>query len=69
MSSQIPLVPAQPALSTIQSDSSQESVKIRFACMAPRASAIKEKGFSEAVSAGIEAPQEDQPDQSLLTTG
>ena len=62
------LVPAQPALS-IQSDSSQESFKIRSACMAPRASAIKEQGFSEAVTAGIEAPQEDQPDQSLLTTG
>ena len=63
------LVPAQPAVSTIQSDSSQESVKIRSGCMAPRASAIKEQGFSEAVAAGIEAPQEDQPDQSLLTTG
>ena len=51
------LVPAQHAHSTIQSDSSQESVKIRSACMAPRASAIKKQGFSEAVAAGIEAPQ------------
>ena len=49
------LVPVQPALSTIQSDSSQESVKIRSACMAPRASAIKEQGFSKAVAVGIEA--------------
>ena len=37
--------------------------------MAPRASAIKEQVFSEAVAVGIEAPQEDQPDQLLLTTG
>ena len=51
------LVPIQPALSTIQSDSSQESVKIRSACLAPRASAIKEQAFCEAVAAGIEAPQ------------
>ena len=34
-----------------------------LACMAPRASAIEEQGFSEAAAAGIEAPQEDQPDQ------
>ena len=35
--------------------SSQESVKIRSACMAPRASTIKEQGFSKAVAVGIEA--------------
>ena len=52
-----PTVPAQPAHSAIQSDSSQESVKPKSACMAPGASAIKEQGFSEAVAAGIEAPQ------------
>ena len=46
-------VPVQPALSTIESDSSQESVKIRSACMAPKA--IKEQGFSKAVAVGIEA--------------
>ena len=51
------LVPVQPALSTIKSDSSQESVKIRSACMAHRASAIKEQGFSKAVAVKIEAPQ------------
>ena len=50
-------VPAQPAHSTIQSDSSQKNVKHRSACMAPRASTIKEQGFSEAVEARIEAPQ------------
>ena len=52
-----PLVPVQPALLIIESDSSQESLKIRYACMAPRASAIKEQGFSKAVAVGIEAPQ------------
>ena len=41
-------------------------MKIRSACMAPRASAIKEQGFSKAVAVGIEAPHEDQLD---LTTG
>ena len=60
-------VPAQSAHSTIQSDSSQESVKPNLhACMAPRASAIKEQGFSEAVAAQIEAPKEDQPYQSIM---
>ena len=68
MSSQIPWYLPN-LLSTIQSDSSQESVKIRSARVAPRASAIKEQGFSEVVAAGIEAPQEDQSDQSLLTNG
>ena len=51
MSSQIPWY-----LSNLLSQSSsQESVKIRSACMAPRASAIKEQGFSKAVAVGIEA--------------
>ena len=49
--------PAQPAHTTIQSDSTQESVKPKSTCVAPRASAIKEQGFSEAVAAQIEAPQ------------
>ena len=52
-----PVVPAQAAHSTSQSDSTQESVKPKSACMAPRASPIKEQGFSEAVAARIEAPQ------------
>ena len=57
-------VPAQSAYSTVKSDS-QYSVKPKSACMALRATAIKEQGFSEAVAAQIEAPQEDQPDQSM----
>ena len=68
MSSQIPWYLPN-LLSQPFNQTPQESVKIRSARMAPRASAIKEQGFSEAVAAGIEAPQEDQPDQSLLTTG
>ena len=42
---------------TVQPDSSQESIKFKSSCLAPRASAIKEQGFSEAVGARIEAPQ------------
>ena len=55
-----PIVPAQPAQCThsgIQSASTQESVKPRSTCLAPRASEIKEQGFSEAVARRIEAPQ------------
>ena len=52
-----PFVPAQPFDSTLQSDPSQESVKIESSCQAPRASAIKEQDFSEAVAARIEAPK------------
>ena len=52
-----PTEPAQPAQTTIQSDSKQESVKPKSTCVAHRASAIKEQGFSEAVAAQIEAPQ------------
>ena len=52
-----PTEPAQPALTTIQSDSTQESVQPKSECVAPRATAIKEWGFSEAVAARIEAPQ------------
>ena len=55
-----PLVSAQPAqsgVSTIQPDPAQEPVKPEPTCLAPRATAIKEQGFSEAVAARIEAPQ------------
>ena len=55
-----PLVSAQPAQSgvpTIQQDPAQEPVKSEPTCLAPRATAIKEQGFSEAVAARIEAPQ------------
>ena len=52
-----PTKPAQPAHTTIQSDSREESFKPKSTCVVPRASAIKEQGFSEAVAARIEAPQ------------
>ena len=52
-----PTVPAQSANTALRSDSSQESDKSRSTCLAPRASAIKEQGLSEAVAARIEAPQ------------
>ena len=51
---------AQPARSVdtaFQSDPSQKSDQPKSPCMAPRATAIKEQGFSEAVAARIEAPQ------------
>ena len=55
--------PPEPATSTqltdtaLQSDPSQKSVKSKSLCMAPRASAIKEQGFSKDVATTIEAPQ------------
>ena len=49
--------PAQPVNTTIKSDPSQKSDKPKSPCMAPRATAIKEQGLSEAVAARIEAPQ------------
>ena len=55
-----PPVSAQPAQSgdpTIQPDPAQELVKPEPTCLAPRATAIKEQGFSDAVAARIEAPQ------------
>ena len=52
-----PTEPAQPDHATIHSDSTEESVKPKSACMAPRTSAIKEQGFSEAVAARIESPR------------
>ena len=48
---------AKPFDSTLQSDPSQESDKPKSPCMVPRATAIKEQGFSEAVATRIEAPQ------------
>ena len=55
-----PTVPAQSSqsgYSAIQPDLTQESVKTESRCLAPRATAIKEQGFFEAVAARIEAPQ------------
>ena len=48
---------AQPVDTTLQSDPSQKSDQPESSCMAPRATPIKEQGFSEAVAARIEAPQ------------
>ena len=48
---------AQPVNTAFQPDPSQKSEKPKSPCMAPRASTIKEQGFSEAVAARIEAPQ------------
>ena len=52
-----PSQPAQSVDTALQSDSSQKSDKSKSPCMAPRATTIKEQGFSEAVAARIEAPQ------------
>ena len=49
--------PAQSGISTFQPDPAQEPVKPELTFLAPRATAIKEQGFSEAVAARIEAPQ------------
>ena len=48
---------SQSADTALQSDPSQKSDKPESSCLAPRATAIKEQGFSEAVAARIEAPQ------------
>ena len=52
-----PSVSAQSGISTVQPDPAQEPVKPELTCLAPRATAMKEQGFSEAVAARIEAPQ------------
>ena len=52
-----PAKSAQSLNTAVQSDPSQKSDKPESPCMAPRATAIKEQGFSEAVAARIEAPQ------------
>ena len=52
-----PTVSAQSGDSAIQPDPAQEPVKPEPTWLAPRATAIKEQGFSEAMAAGIEAPQ------------
>ena len=55
-----PTLPAQHtqlSVSAIQPGPSQEPVESEPTCLAPRASAIKEQGFSEAVAARIEAAQ------------
>ena len=52
-----PTVPPQSSDSAIQPDPAQISLEPELTCLAPRATAIKEQGFSEAVAARIEAPQ------------
>ena len=52
-----PAQPAQSADTALQSDPSQKSDKSKSPCLAPRATKIKEQGFSEAVAARIEAPE------------
>ena len=52
-----PTQPAQSVDTALQSDPSQRSDKSKSPCLAPRATKIKEQGFSEAVAARIEAPQ------------
>ena len=53
----VPTNPAKSSNSAIQPDLTQESVKLEPSCRAPRATAIKEQGFSEAVAARFETPQ------------
>ena len=48
---------AKPLLTALQSDPSQKSDQSKSPCLAPRATAIKKQGFSQAVAARIEAPQ------------
>ena len=52
-----PAQSAKPVDTAFQSDPSQKSNKPKSPCMAPRATAIKEQGFSEAVATRIEAPR------------
>ena len=56
-SSPEPTTTAQPVDTALQPDPSQESDQPKSSRLAPRATAIKEQGFSEAVAARIEAPQ------------
>ena len=51
-----PAQSAQPVETARQSDPSHKSDKSKSPRMAPRASAVKEQGFSEAVAARIAAP-------------
>ena len=62
---------AQPINAALQLDPSQKSDKSKSPCMAPRATAIKEQGFSETVTARIEAPQRGSTneDQSMRQSG
>ena len=64
-----PSLSAKLVTAAFQSDPSQKSDQPESPCMAPRASVIKEQGFSEAVAARIEAFKGDPPDQSMRQSG
>ena len=53
----VPTKPAQSGYLTFQPDPTKKSGKLESQCLAPRATAIKEQDFSEAVAARIEAPE------------
>ena len=61
--------PAKPVESTLQSDPSQKSGKSESPCMAPRATTIKEQGFSKAVATRIGLLKGDQLGQSMRQSG
>ena len=60
---------AQPVNTALQSDPSQKSENSESPYMAPRATAIKDQGFSEAVAARMRLLKEDQSDQSMIQSG
>ena len=55
--SSLPTHSSRPSDTAIQQGSSQESDQSKPSCLAPRAEAIKEQGFSSPVASRIEAPQ------------
>ena len=64
-----PSKPAQSIDAALQSDPSQKSDKFKPSHVAPRATAIKEQGFSEAWQQELRLLKEDQPDQSMRQNG
>ena len=61
--------PTKPAHTTIQSDSTQESVKPKSTCVAPRTSAIKERAPLKQWQHELRLLREVQPDQSIRQSG
>ena len=55
--SSLPTHPSRPSDTAIQQGASQETDQSKPTCLAPRAEAIKEQGFSSPVASRIEAPQ------------
>ena len=55
--SSLPTQSSRPSDAAIQQGTSQESDQSKPSCLAPRAEAIKEQGFSSPVASQIEAPQ------------